>query len=83
MPPTFPEGAAVIVVPSSLTILARCNHTINESSPAKIVQMVQFSHSLGPVSVLMCNYTDVQGETGSERRLSLDMCHHVSTCFSF
>lgn len=45
--------------------------------------MAQFSHSLGPASILMCKYTDVRGATGSERRLFLDMCHHVSTFFSF
>lgn len=32
---------------------------------------------------LMRNYTDVMRESGTVYRLSVDLCHHVSSCFSF
>lgn len=31
----------------------------------------------------MCNYTDVMSESGTVYGLSVDLCHHVSSCFSF
>lgn len=31
----------------------------------------------------MCNYTDVISESGTVYGLAVDLCHHVSSCFSF
>lgn len=33
--------------------------------------------------LLVCNYTDVTSESGTVYRLADDLCHHVSSCFSF
>lgn len=82
MASAFPDRAAVICAPRSSTVLAQFNDTLNYLA-AKCPDD-RFGNR---ISVLQGSWFVIThmlgGETGSAHAPAVDLCHHVSSCFSF
>lgn len=84
MASAFPDRAVVICAPRSSTVLAQCNDTINYLAACHKCPDDSFGNR---VSVLQGSWFVIThmlgGETGSAHAPAVDLCHHVSSCFSF
>lgn len=50
---------------------------------ARNAHMTLYSNNPSTARFLMCNYTVVRSESGTVHGAAVDLCHHVSSCFSF
>lgn len=84
MASAFPDRAAVIRGPRSSTVLAQFNDTPNYLAACHKCPDDSFGNR---ISVLQRSWFVIThmlgGETGSAHAPALDLCHHVSSCFSF
>lgn len=84
MASAFPDRAAVICAPRSSTVLAQFNDTLNYLAACHKCPDDSFGNR---ISVLQGSWFVIThmlgGETGSAHAPAVDLCHHVSSCFSF